>query len=85
VTNASVGLARAVAQSGTPPEWGSGNRIYEQNAEVTHEVGGGNGKTYLRPDEYTRLLSLAGAHPRDYAILQVVLESYLPRSLRPVS
>jgi site-specific recombinase XerD len=29
-----------------------------------------NGRTYLTPDEYTRLLSLAGSNLRDYAILQ---------------
>jgi integrase/recombinase XerD len=34
-----------------------------------------NGKTYLKPDEYNRLLSHAGAEPRDYAILQVFLQT----------
>lgn len=34
-----------------------------------------NGRTYLRPDEYTRMLSLAGASPRDYAILQIFLQT----------
>lgn len=33
------------------------------------------GRTYLRPDEYTKLLSLAGANPRDYAIFQVFLQT----------
>jgi integrase/recombinase XerC len=33
------------------------------------------GRTYLRPDEYTKLLSLAGANPRDYAILQTFLQT----------
>ena len=33
------------------------------------------GRTALRPDEYTKLLSLAGSHPRDYAILQVFLQT----------
>jgi integrase/recombinase XerC len=32
-------------------------------------------RTALRPDEYTKLLSLAGGHPRDYAILQVFLQT----------
>src|SRR5436853_5462546 len=34
-----------------------------------------NGRQVLRPDEYTKMLSLAGAHPRDYAILQVFLQT----------
>jgi site-specific recombinase XerD len=34
-----------------------------------------NGRQVLRSDEYTRMLSLAGAHPRDYAILQVFLQT----------
>ncbi|MCL5962551.1 MAG: tyrosine-type recombinase/integrase, partial [Chloroflexi bacterium] len=34
-----------------------------------------NGRTALRPDEYTKLLSLAGGNPRDYAILQVFLQT----------
>jgi site-specific recombinase XerD len=34
-----------------------------------------NGRTYLIPEEYTRLLSLAGSSPRDYAILQVFLQT----------
>jgi site-specific recombinase XerD len=34
-----------------------------------------NGRTYLTPQEYTRLLSLAGSNPRDYAILQVFLQT----------
>ena len=34
-----------------------------------------SGRTTLRPDEYTRLLSLAGGEPRDYAILQVFLQT----------
>jgi integrase/recombinase XerC len=34
-----------------------------------------NGRTYLIPEEYTRLLSLAGSNPRDYAILQVFLQT----------
>jgi site-specific recombinase XerD len=33
-----------------------------------------NGRTYLMPVEYTRLLSLAGSNPRDYTILQVFLQ-----------
>src|SRR5919202_3697146 len=32
-----------------------------------------NGRQVLRADEYTKMLSLAGAHPRDYAILAVRL------------
>ena len=32
-------------------------------------------RTALRSDEYTKLLSLAGANPRDYAILQVFLQT----------
>lgn len=36
-----------------------------------------NGRNTLRPDEYTKLLSLAGANPRDYAILQVFLQTGL--------
>lgn len=34
-----------------------------------------NVRSYLRPDEYTRMLSEAGANPRDYAILQVFLQT----------
>ena len=34
-----------------------------------------SGRRTLRPDEYTKLLSLAGANPRDYAILQVFLQT----------
>jgi integrase/recombinase XerC len=34
-----------------------------------------NGRTYLTTEEYTRLLSLAGSNPRDYAILQVFLQT----------
>ena len=34
-----------------------------------------NGRNYLTPEEYTRLLSLAGSNPRDYAILQVFLQT----------
>ena len=34
-----------------------------------------NGRTYLTPEEYTRLLSLSGSNPRDYAILQVFLQT----------
>jgi site-specific recombinase XerC len=32
-------------------------------------------RTALRSDEYTKLLSLAGANPRDYAILQMFLQT----------
>ncbi|MGI8550618.1 MAG: tyrosine-type recombinase/integrase [Dehalococcoidia bacterium] len=35
------------------------------------------GKTCLRPDEYSKLLSLAGANPRDYCFLQVFLQTGL--------
>src|SRR5947209_1942745 len=34
-----------------------------------------NGRQVLRSDEYTKMLSLAGANPRDYAILQVFLHT----------
>ncbi len=34
-----------------------------------------NTRQFLRSDEYTRMLSLAGASPRDYAILQVFLQT----------
>ncbi|HLC29906.1 MAG TPA: tyrosine-type recombinase/integrase, partial [Dehalococcoidia bacterium] len=34
-----------------------------------------NGRVYLRPEEYRAMLSLAGANPRDYAILQVFLQT----------
>src|ERR687883_1359582 len=34
-----------------------------------------NGRQVLRPDEYTKMLSLAGASPRDYAELQVFLQT----------
>ncbi len=34
-----------------------------------------NGRVYLRADEYTKMLSLAGGNPRDYAILQVFLQT----------
>lgn len=32
-------------------------------------------QTYLRPDEYARLLSAAGSNPRDFAILQLFLQT----------
>ena len=32
-------------------------------------------RAYLRPEEYTKMLSLAGASPRDYAILQTFLQT----------
>ena len=34
-----------------------------------------NGRQFLRSDEYTKMLSLAGANPRDCAILQVFLQT----------
>src|SRR5439155_24677193 len=34
-----------------------------------------NSRQYLRSDEYTKMLSLAGANARDYAILQVFLQT----------
>jgi integrase/recombinase XerC len=34
-----------------------------------------SGRTALRSDEYTKLLALAGSHARDYAILQVFLQT----------
>jgi integrase/recombinase XerC len=34
-----------------------------------------NGRQVLRSDEYTKMLSLAGANPRDYAIVQVFLQT----------
>jgi integrase/recombinase XerC len=34
-----------------------------------------NARHFLRSDEYTKMLSLAGANPRDYAILQVFLQT----------
>src|SRR6516162_6730506 len=34
-----------------------------------------NGRQVLRSDEYTKMLSLAGANPRDYAIIQVFLQT----------
>ena len=34
-----------------------------------------NSRQYLRSDEYTKMLSLAGANTRDYAILQVFLQT----------
>jgi site-specific recombinase XerD len=34
-----------------------------------------NARTYLHPDEYTRMLSQACGNPRDYAILQVFLQT----------
>src|SRR3989440_2234852 len=34
-----------------------------------------NRRQVLRSDEYTKMLSLAGANPRDYAILQVFLQT----------
>src|SRR6266436_2512337 len=34
-----------------------------------------NTRQFLRSDEYTKMLSLAGANPRDYTILQVFLQT----------
>jgi site-specific recombinase XerD len=34
-----------------------------------------NTRQFLRTDEYTKMLSLAGANPRDYAVLQVFLQT----------
>lgn len=34
-----------------------------------------NGRVFLHPYEYTKMLSLAGGNPRDYAILQVFLQT----------
>src|SRR5437763_7648207 len=34
-----------------------------------------NARQFFRSDEYTKMLSLAGANPRDYAILQVFLQT----------
>jgi len=34
-----------------------------------------NARQYFRQDEFTKMLSLAGANPRDYAILQVFLQT----------
>src|SRR5918911_1454531 len=34
-----------------------------------------NTRQFLRADEYTKMLSLAGANPRDYAVLQVFLQT----------
>jgi site-specific recombinase XerD len=34
-----------------------------------------NSRQFLRSDEYTKMLSLAGSNPRDYAILQVFLQT----------
>ncbi|MDO8568597.1 MAG: tyrosine-type recombinase/integrase, partial [Dehalococcoidales bacterium] len=34
-----------------------------------------NGRVFLRPEEYRAMLGLAGASPRDYAILQVFLQT----------
>jgi site-specific recombinase XerD len=36
-----------------------------------------NGKAWLRPDEYSRMLSLAAGSPRDYCILTVFLQTGL--------
>lgn len=35
------------------------------------------GRVWLRPDEYTKLLSAAGGHPRDFCILQLFLQTGL--------
>jgi site-specific recombinase XerD len=34
-----------------------------------------NTRAYLRPDEFTKMLSMAGSNPRDYAMLQVFLQT----------
>jgi len=34
-----------------------------------------NGKAWLRPDEYSRMLTLAAGNPRDYCILTVFLQT----------
>jgi integrase/recombinase XerC len=36
-----------------------------------------NGRVFLRTEEYTRMLSAAGGNPRDYAMLQVFLQTGL--------
>ncbi len=36
---------------------------------------GQKAQTYLRPEEYARLLSAAGSNPRDLAILQLFLQT----------
>ncbi len=36
---------------------------------------GQKAQTYLRPEEYARLLSAAGSNPRDFAILQLFLQT----------
>jgi len=58
-------------------------RFLEESGEIAKSPASGvetpkkerPGRTSLRPEEYTRMLSLAGAHPRDYAILQVFLQT----------
>lgn len=34
-----------------------------------------NGRTHLRPDEYNKMLALAGSNPRDHAVLTVFLQT----------
>jgi integrase/recombinase XerC len=58
-------------------------RFFEENGEIARSPANAietpkkerPGRTSLRPEEYTRMLSLAGGHPRDYAILQVFLQT----------
>ena len=58
-------------------------RYLEQTGRIGHSPASGvegpkrerNGRTYLHPEEYTRMLSLGGANPRDFAILTVFLQT----------
>ncbi len=58
-------------------------RFLENNDQVAKSPAAGidtpkkekNGRTYLLPDEYSRMLSLAGGNVRDFAILQVFLQT----------
>jgi site-specific recombinase XerD len=54
-----------------------GNELVEKDPTqaVTTPKKERGSRTALRPDEYTKLLSLAGSNPRDYAILQVFLQT----------
>src|SRR5437870_186172 len=54
---------------------GVGAIVRSPTAGIVSPKGEKHPRQYLRSDEYTKMLSLAGGNPRDYAILQVFLQT----------